>query len=200
LHRAGARTDPESGEAARLRMVARPLDAHAGRPGRCRPRGGEAERKEGLQAGRREYIDEMWSRADVELEVDRSCSRQCFGLIQVVHSAAREERRVSRQKPHQAAATTVTHPGIQRLTCSRYSRTPPPRGARDALLWRHSTLPRGGARSRAGARRGQVPWRMISSEECSGILAPASRHSTSRPTSADAFATRSPRPTRPSSQ
>ena len=44
-----------------------------------------------------------------------------------------------------------------------------PNSARDALLWRHSTLERAQARAHdLGLRGAAFPWRTIAGEECSG--------------------------------
>ncbi|MPY91571.1 MAG: family 65 glycosyl hydrolase [Acidimicrobiia bacterium] len=125
---------------------------------------------EGLRAAQREYLDDVWERADVELEGDPELQQAVrFGLFQVVQAAARAEQRAIPAK----GLTGRGYDGhtfwdMETYTLPVLTYTAP-KSARDALLWRHTTLEL--ARSRARELRlGGVtfPWRTIRGEECSG--------------------------------
>ena len=124
---------------------------------------------DGLLAAQREELDDFWSRADVELDGDPEIQQAVrFGLFHAFQAGARAEQRA-------IPAKGLTGPGydghafwdsetfvLQMLTYTA------PEAARDALLWRHSTLPL--ARTRAGElglRGAAFPWRTIHGEECS---------------------------------
>jgi alpha,alpha-trehalose phosphorylase len=125
---------------------------------------------DGLLAAQREELDDFWSRADVQLDGDPEIQQAVrFGLFHAFQAGARAEQRA-------IPAKGLTGPGydghafwdsetfvLQMLTYTA------PEAARDALLWRHSTLPL--ARTRAaelGLRGAAFPWRTIHGEECSG--------------------------------
>ena len=127
-------------------------------------------RWEGLLQGQREYLDAFWGRADVELEGDEQLQQAVrFALFHVLQAGARTEQRA-------IAAKGLTGPGydghafwdtetyvLQVLTYTA------PAAARDALAWRHLTMPL--ARERAeqlGLRGAAFPWRTIRGQECSG--------------------------------
>ena len=125
---------------------------------------------ESLVAAQRAYLDEVWNCADIEIDGDTEMQQALrFALFQVVQAAARAERRA-------IPAKGLTGNGYDGHTFwDTESYTLPvltytaPRAARDALLWRHATLPL--ARSRAHALRlsgATFPWRTIRGEECSG--------------------------------
>jgi alpha,alpha-trehalose phosphorylase len=125
---------------------------------------------DGLLAGQHAYLDDVWARADVEVEGDPQLQQAVrFALFQVVQAAARAEQRAIPAK----GLTGRGYDGhtfwdmetyvLPVLTC-----TAPP-AACDALRWRHSTLDL--ARRRANALRlagAAFPWRTIRGEECSG--------------------------------
>jgi alpha,alpha-trehalose phosphorylase len=125
---------------------------------------------DGLLAAQREYLDDFWRRADVEVEGDEELQQAVrFALFHVLQSGARAEQRA-------IAAKGLTGPGydghcfwdtetfvLQVLTYTA------PTAARDALCWRHATLPL--ARERAetlGLEGATFPWRTIRGQECSG--------------------------------
>jgi alpha,alpha-trehalose phosphorylase len=125
---------------------------------------------EGLLTAQRQYLDAFWERADVEVEGDEELQQAVrFGMFHVLQSGARAEQRA-------IAAKGLTGPGydghcfwdtetyvLQVLTYTS------PRAARDALCWRHATLPL--ARERAeqlGLAGATFPWRTIRGQECSG--------------------------------
>lgn len=125
---------------------------------------------DGLIAGQREYLDDYWSKADIEIEGDDELQRAVrFAQFQTLQAAARAERRG-------IGAKGLTGPGYDGhafwdaetyvLPVLTYT---VPKAAADALRWRHATLDR--AKTRAaelGLRGAAFPWRTISGEECSG--------------------------------
>jgi len=123
-----------------------------------------------LVAAQREYLDDFWERADVELEGDPALQQAMrFAIFQVVQSAARAEGRAIPAK----GLTGNGYDGHSFWDMETY--TLPvltytiPGAARDALLWRHSTLDLAEARARELALKGATfPWRTISGQECSG--------------------------------
>jgi alpha,alpha-trehalose phosphorylase len=125
---------------------------------------------EGLCRGQREYLDDVWDRADVELEGDPALQQATrFALFQVVQAAARAERRAIPAK----GLTGSGYDGHSFWDMEAY--TLPvlifvaPDAARDALCWRHSTMDLAGARARELGFDGVTfPWRTIRGHECSG--------------------------------
>jgi alpha,alpha-trehalose phosphorylase len=125
---------------------------------------------DGLLAAQREELDDFWSRADVELDGDPELQQAVrFGLFHALQASARAEQRA-------IPAKGLTGPGYdghafwdsETFVLPLLSYTAP-EAARDALLWRHSTLSL--ARTRAtelGLRGAAFPWRTIHGEECSG--------------------------------
>jgi alpha,alpha-trehalose phosphorylase len=125
---------------------------------------------DGLVAGQRAYLDDVWERADIQIEGDEELQQAVrFALFQVVQAAARAERRAIPAKGLTGRGydghtfwdmETYTLPVLTFTT---------PGAALDALSWRHSTLPLARARAHelrlAGA---SFPWRTIRGEECSG--------------------------------
>jgi alpha,alpha-trehalose phosphorylase len=125
---------------------------------------------EGLRASQREYLDDFWARADVELDGDPALQQATrFALFEVLQSAARNEGRAIPAKGLTGSGydghsfwdmETYTLPVLTYVA---------PRAARDALLWRHSTLDLARARAQELSLRGAAfPWRTISGHECSG--------------------------------
>jgi alpha,alpha-trehalose phosphorylase len=124
---------------------------------------------DGLLAAQRSYLDDFWDRADVEIDGDPHLQQAVrFALFGVLQSAARAEGRA-------VAAKGLTGTGYdghafwdtESFVLPVLSYTAPT-AARDALRWRHSTLP--AARGRAeqlGLQSAAFPWRTIAGEECS---------------------------------
>ncbi|MEC3918985.1 glycoside hydrolase family 65 protein [Nocardia sp. CDC160] len=125
---------------------------------------------EGLLARQREYLDDFWAQADIELEGDPELQQAVrFALFHVLQAGARGEARA-------IPAKGLTGPGYDGhafwdtetyvLPVLTYTM---PMAARDALRWRHATLDQ--ARRRA-AELGQsgvmFPWRSINGDEASG--------------------------------
>ncbi len=125
---------------------------------------------EGLEVAQREYLDEFWSRADIEVDGHDELQQALrFGLFQTLQASARAEERA-------IAAKGLTGTGYDGhafwdtesfvLPVLTYT---VPRLAREPLIWRHSTIDL--ARERAaqlGLRGAAFPWRTIRGEECSG--------------------------------
>src|SRR5262249_41817745 len=93
---------------------------------------------DGLLAGQRQYLDEIWARADVEVDGDEQLQQAVrFALFQLVQAAARTEHRAIPAK----GLTGRGYDGQTFWDMETY--TLPvltytfPRAVRDALLWRH---------------------------------------------------------------
>ncbi|ANI42698.1 Kojibiose phosphorylase [Mycolicibacterium vaccae ATCC 25954] len=124
---------------------------------------------DGLVRSQREYLDEFWDSADVEVEGDADCQQAVrFGLFHVLQASARAERRAIAGKGltgtgYDGHAFWDTEGFV--LPVLTYTA---PRAAADALRWRASTLEL--ARERASEldlRGASFPWRTIQGEECS---------------------------------
>ena len=124
---------------------------------------------EKLQESQREYLDDFWNCADVELEGDTELQQAVrFALFHTLQSGARAEQRA-------IPAKGLTGPGYDGHTfwdTERYVLPvltyTAPDATRDALRWRHSTLDL--ARERAhqlGLEGAAFPWRTIRGHECS---------------------------------
>lgn len=125
---------------------------------------------EALRSEQREYLDDVWERADIELEGDPALQQAMrFAIFQVIQSAARAEGRAIPAK----GLTGSGYDGHSFWDMETY--TLPlltytlPHAAHDALTWRHSTIGLAEARARELALEGATfPWRTISGQECSG--------------------------------
>jgi alpha,alpha-trehalose phosphorylase len=117
----------------------------------------------------RSYLDEFWTRADVEIEGDEELQQAVrFALFHTLQAGARAERRA-------IPAKGLTGPGYDGhvfwdteafvLPLLIYTA---PQAARDALMWRHTTLEPAVERARQlGLEGAAFPWRTIRGEECS---------------------------------
>ena len=132
-----------------------------------------AARREGweeLLAGQRAYLDGFWESADVEIEGDDELQQAVrFGIFHVIQAAARAERVAIPAK----GLTARGYDGHAFWDTEQYTLRAltyvAPDAARDALLWRHATLPQARARARElGLLGAAFPWRTIRGEECSG--------------------------------
>ncbi len=122
-----------------------------------------------LLRSQRDYLDEFWDAADVEVEGDPDVQQAVrFGLFHVLQSGARAEQRA-------IGAKGLTGPGYdghafwdtEGFVLPALIATVP-EAAADALRWRHSTLDM--ARERAGTlglSGATFPWRTIRGQECS---------------------------------
>ncbi|NJC74325.1 glycoside hydrolase family 65 protein, partial [Planosporangium thailandense] len=125
---------------------------------------------DGLLAEQREYLDDYWARADVDLDGDPEVQQAVrFALFQVLQASARAE-----QRP--IPAKGLTGPGYDGhafwdtetyvLPMLTYTT---PHAAADELRWRHRTLPAARKRARQLTLDGAAfPWRTINGDECSG--------------------------------
>lgn len=129
-----------------------------------------AEGFDGLAAAQRTYLDSYWRSARVELDGDPEIEQALrFAQFQLLQAATHAETRA-------IPAKGLTGPGYDGhafwdtegyvLPALAFSQ---PELARDALLWRHSTLALAKQRARQlGLRGATFPWRTIHGEECSG--------------------------------
>jgi alpha,alpha-trehalose phosphorylase len=125
---------------------------------------------DGLVAAQREYLDDFWDRADVELDGDTELQQAVrLALFHVLQAGARAEQRA-------IAAKGLTGPGYdghtfwdtERFVLPLLTYTVP-HAAADALRWRHSTLDLARERARQlGLEGAAFPWRTIRGHECSG--------------------------------
>src|ERR1022692_3547532 len=125
---------------------------------------------DGLLAEQRDYLDEFWEGADVELEGDAEIQQAVrFGLFHILQAGARAEFRP-------IAAKGLTGTGYDGhtfwdtecfvLPVLMYTH---PSAAAAALRWRHMVLP--DAKQHAtdlGLAGAAFPWRTIRGQECSG--------------------------------
>ncbi|MFI5099977.1 MAG: glycoside hydrolase family 65 protein [Actinomycetes bacterium] len=124
---------------------------------------------DGLVQQQREYLDDFWDAADVEVDGNAELQQAVrFALFHVLQAGARAERRAIPSKG-------LTGPGYNGHTFwdSEMFVLPlltytVPKSAADALRWRHSTLDLAKQRAAelhlAGA---SFPWRTIRGHECS---------------------------------
>jgi alpha,alpha-trehalose phosphorylase len=117
----------------------------------------------------REYLDEFWERADVEIDGEPRLQQALrFGMFHVVQSGARNEGRAIPAKGltgsgYDGHAFWDTETFV--LPMLTYAL---PSAARDALRWRHATLDKAQHRAdQLGLEGAAFPWRTIAGEECS---------------------------------
>jgi alpha,alpha-trehalose phosphorylase len=125
---------------------------------------------DGLVREQREFLDDFWAGADVEVDGDAEVQQAVrFALFHTLQAGARAERRP-------IPAKGLTGPGYDGhtfwdtetfvLPLLTYTR---PQAAADALRWRHSTLDLAQERAeQLGLRGSAFPWRTIAGQECSG--------------------------------
>jgi alpha,alpha-trehalose phosphorylase len=124
---------------------------------------------DGLLAAQREYLADVWERADIQLDGDPALQQAVrFALFHVIQSAARAELRAIPAKGLSGSGYdghTFWDMDAYTLPVLTYSS---PNAARDALLWRHSTLELAKARAEElGLKGATFPWRTIRGQECS---------------------------------
>jgi alpha,alpha-trehalose phosphorylase len=125
---------------------------------------------DGLLAAQRAYLDEFWSRADVEVHGDVEIQQAVrFGLFHVLQAGARGEERP-------IPAKGLTGPGYdghafwdtETFVLPVLTLTAPDAAA-SALRWRRSTLPAAQQRAaQLGLKGAAFPWRTIAGQESSG--------------------------------
>jgi alpha,alpha-trehalose phosphorylase len=123
-----------------------------------------------LVSEQREYLDDFWDRADMEIDGDAELQQAVrFSLFHILQAGARGEQRA-------IAAKGLTGSGYDGhafwdtealvLPVLTYAA---PRAAADALRWRYATLDLARERARQlGLRGAAFPWRTIAGHECSG--------------------------------
>ena len=125
---------------------------------------------EGLRRGQREYLDDVWARADVELDGDPPLQQAVrFALFHVLQAGARAEQRAIPAK----GLTGRGYDGHSFWDMEMYVLPVltyvAPDAARDALNWRHITMDLARERARQLYLEGVTfPWRTIRGQECSG--------------------------------
>ena len=124
---------------------------------------------DGLVKAQREFLDDYWGRAEVEIDGDAELQLAVrFSMFHCLQAAARAEQRAT-------PAKGLTGPGYDGhtfwdtdtfvLPVLTYTL---PSAVRDALAWRHSILDLARARARElGLRGAAFPWRTIAGQECS---------------------------------
>ena len=122
-----------------------------------------------LCADQRSYLDDFWSRADVELDGDPEIQHAVrFSLFHILQAGARAEGRA-------IPAKGLTGPGYfghsfwdtEAFVLPVLTQIAPDAAA-SVLRWRHSTLPLATARAaQLGLSGAAFPWRTIHGEECS---------------------------------
>jgi alpha,alpha-trehalose phosphorylase len=132
--------------------------------------GGKRTGWERLLSAQREYLDDYWERADIELHGDPELQQAMrFAMFHTLQAGARGERRAIPAKGLTGSGYdghTFWDTEAYVLGVLTYMA---PRAAADALRWRHSTLDLARKRAQAlGLRGAAFPWRTINGEECSG--------------------------------
>jgi alpha,alpha-trehalose phosphorylase len=125
---------------------------------------------EGLLAGQRDYLDDFWHRADVELEGDTELQQAVrFALFHTLQAGARAEQRAIAAKGLTGAGYDGhTFWDTERFVLPVLTYTAP-HAAADALRWRHQTLDLARERARQlGLDGAAFPWRTIRGHETSG--------------------------------
>ncbi|HEY4417993.1 MAG TPA: glycoside hydrolase family 65 protein [Pseudonocardia sp.] len=125
---------------------------------------------EGLQAEQRQYLDDFWETADVEIDGDAELQQAVrVAVFHVLQAGARAERRA-------IGAKGLTGEGYDGHTfwdtetfCLPVLSHLAPEAAADALRWRQSILPMAYERAeQLGLSGAAFPWRTIRGHECSG--------------------------------
>ncbi len=125
---------------------------------------------QGLLKSQRDYLDEFWENADVEVEGDPESQQAVrFGLFHLLQASARAERRAIPAK----GLTGTGYDGHAFWDTESYVLPvltyTAPHAVADALRWRASTLKY--AKERAaelGLKGASFPWRTIRGQESSG--------------------------------
>jgi alpha,alpha-trehalose phosphorylase len=125
---------------------------------------------QGLADEQRQYLDEFWDRADVEIEGDNELQQAVrFAMFHTLQSAARAEQRAIPAKGLTGSGYDGhTFWDTETFVVPTLVYTAPD-AARDALRWRHATLDLARARAKVlGLEGATFPWRTIRGQECSG--------------------------------
>ncbi|WP_329361471.1 family 65 glycosyl hydrolase [Streptomyces sp. NBC_00669] len=124
---------------------------------------------QGLLDQQREYLDDFWERADVEVDGDTEIQQAVrFALFHVLQTAARAEQRAIPAKGLTGSGYDGhTFWDAETFVLPLLTFTAP-QAASEVLRWRHNTLP--AARERAaqlGLAGATFPWRTINGDEAS---------------------------------
>ncbi|WP_369201649.1 glycoside hydrolase family 65 protein [Streptomyces sp. PU-14G] len=124
---------------------------------------------QGLVEAQRAYLDDFWSRADVEVDGDAEIQQAVrFALFHVLQAGARAEKRAIPSKGLTGSGYdghTFWDGESFVLPVLTYTS---PSAVAEALRWRQETLPAARARARQlGLRGATFPWRTIDGSECS---------------------------------
>jgi alpha,alpha-trehalose phosphorylase len=125
---------------------------------------------DGLVQDQKEYLDEYWQRANIEIEGDPELQQAVrFAMFHTLQAAARGERRAIPAKGLTGSGYdghTFWDTEAYVLGVLSYMA---PAAVGDALRWRHETLDLARNRAQAlGLQGAAFPWRTINGEECSG--------------------------------
>ena len=126
---------------------------------------------DGLVDDQREYLDDFWERADVEIEGDAELQQAVrFALFHVLQAGARAEQRAIPAKgltgPRLRRAHLLGHRDLRPAGADLHRAR---RGPRRAALAALDPRPRrASARAQLGLEGAAFPWRTIRGEECSG--------------------------------
>jgi alpha,alpha-trehalose phosphorylase len=132
--------------------------------------GGRRRGWDGLLEDQRDYLDDYWKRADIEIDGDAELQQAVrFAMFHTLQAGARGERRAIPAKGLTGSGYdghTFWDTEAYVLGVLTYMA---PNAAGDALRWRHQTLDLARNRAEAlGLRGAAFPWRTIHGEECSG--------------------------------
>ncbi|WP_374203748.1 glycosyl hydrolase family 65 protein [Pseudonocardia sp. ICBG601] len=125
---------------------------------------------DGLVAEQRDYLDDFWATADVEIDGDAELQQAVrLATFHILQAGARAERRC-------IPAKGLTADGYDGHTfwdtetfCLQVLSFVAPEAAADALRWRKSILPLAFERAETlGLKGAAFPWRTIRGHECSG--------------------------------
>ncbi len=125
---------------------------------------------DGLLAEQRQYLDDFWTTADVEIEGDAELQQAVrVAIFHVLQAGARAERRAIGAK----GLTGEGYDGHTFWDTETFSLPVlsflAPEAAADALRWRQSILPLAYERAeQLGIGGAAFPWRTIRGQECSG--------------------------------
>jgi alpha,alpha-trehalose phosphorylase len=124
---------------------------------------------DGLLAAQREYLDDFWARADVEVDGDQEVQQAVrFGMFHLLQASARAEQRAISAKGltgtgYAGHAFWETEAFVLPVLTATV-----PGAAADALRWRRNTLSAAKDWARTLRLRGAAfAWRTIRGEECS---------------------------------
>jgi alpha,alpha-trehalose phosphorylase len=125
---------------------------------------------EGLLSAQREYLDDFWDRADVEIEGDEEVQQAVrFALFHTLQAGARAEQRAIPAKGLTGSGYdghTFWDTEAYVLPVLSYT---VPGAVCDALRWRRSTMDLARERAKVlGLKGAAFPWRTIRGQECSG--------------------------------